>query len=656
MKTRTTLILLLITLGVAAWLLLKERSGPVRLQGHLLFDWSGSARLMEKEKLTVDVKPAEVAGIDLKSSTVEISLRRQADGSWEMIRGVPDRADGEGVKLLLTWLETARIADILAHGEVEKGEVSAASLGLDDAGAWRVSWLDAGGKSMAEARVGKTAPLGGTAYVQFAGVPSRPDIYLVQPDLRQLLARPLDSWRDPHACRFKEEELGKLVIRVGEGEVELSRTFQAVTAAENPGDSSAGAALLPGPWLITRPLASATTDPNVTKELVAEICGLKALSWLTYSETTDKPLVEISVFPAAAGAKGSTLSFFADPAVTDPAAENATAICHDVQRKAAFKVKRETVDYFALVDSPGPLRSRKLPVMMEPGVISTVEVRTPGDSVTLARVGNKWSWRPLSGGAWSDAEVEQLEKLIAAVNEGEVLDYASDSLTDPKEFALDAPDYVVTFAAGRHMSLDQLTPMNEKNSRSLRIAIRQDGHIFANYAGDAFVYRIGPEIPSAIPQRFIQWRTLSLISFSLPQLQRLVQTLGETPPLELQFNGLTLQWTSATRAGQDVTSLLLKGAAETLASRLGTLSAARWLEKPDEALKVLEKPAVTVEVQYRDFGEKASEERPVTATLSLAPLPSPNALVCYGKLSTIPDPFLISIDVLRAMSAPLLTK
>ena len=45
------------------------------------------------------------------------------------------------------------------------------------------------------------------------------------------------------------------------------------------------------------------------------------------------------------------------------------------------------MDYFALVDSPSPLRGRNLPVMMEPAVISTVEVRTPGDSVTLARVG-----------------------------------------------------------------------------------------------------------------------------------------------------------------------------------------------------------------------------------------------------------------------------
>ena len=44
--------------------------------------------------------------------------------------------------------------------------------------------------------------------------------------LRPLLARPLESWRDQRACRYREEELAKVVMRVGEGEVELTRTMQ----------------------------------------------------------------------------------------------------------------------------------------------------------------------------------------------------------------------------------------------------------------------------------------------------------------------------------------------------------------------------------------------------------------------------------------------
>ena len=639
MKTRTTLILLLITLGAGAWLLLKERGGPLDLRGHLLFDWSDSARAMDQKQLTVDVKSADVAGMDLRSSTAEISLRRQPDGFWEITKGALDRADAAGIKALLDFLETAQITDLIERSELTDGTVSASSLGLDDAGAWRISWLNAAGQPLAEARVGRTAPLDKEGYVELSGVARRPDIYIIKPDLRPLLARPLESWRDERACRYNEDQLSKLVIRVGEGEVELSRTLP-------PG-------LEPTPWVITRPLASATTEPKIVKELTSAICGLKALSWLPYTDTTDKPLVELTVFPAApAGAKGTTLAFYPDPAVTDPAAPGATALCRDAQRKAAFKVLKETVDYFALVDSPNPLRSRKLPEMMEPGVMSTVEVRTPVDSVVLARVGNKWSWRPLAGGAWADAAVEKLEKLIEAVNDGDVLDFASDSLADPKTFALDAPDYIITFAAGRHVSLEKLTPMTRDNSRTLRISIREDGHIFANYAGDPFVYRIGPEIPSAIPQSFIKWRSLNLTSFSLPQVRALQQTMGTGAALELTYDNRTTNWT-AVRGGENVLPLLLKGAAENIASRLGTLSVSSWLEKPDDALKALETPAVTIEVTYEAWGEKASDLRLETATLTLAPLPAAQATLCYGRLSTVPDPFLIPVTVLRDMSTHL---
>jgi hypothetical protein len=637
MKTRTTLFLLLITLGAGAWLLLKESGATHNAGGHLLFDWSDTAQQQEKEKLKVDVIAAEVTGIDLKSSTAEISLRREADGSWSLTKGVQDRADGALVKTLLDYLSTATISDVIERDELNDGTVSESSLGLDDAGAWRVSWLGAEGKVLSEMRAGKSAPLGGAGYVQLKGQKQRPDIYIVKPDLRPELARPLDSFRDSRACRYREEQVHKVVVRKGEGEVELGRTM--IPGAE------------PGDWLITRPLANAPADQKIAKEFVATICGLKVKGWMPYMESTDKPLVEVTVFPPVTGAKGTTLSFF-----PDPSAPEATAICRDAQRKATFKVDKETVDYFCLADSPNPFRSRKLPVMVEPAVISTVEVRTPQDSVVLARVGDRWSWRPLAGGEWSEAAVERLEKLITAVTESDILDFASDSLADPKEFALDQPDYIVTFAAGAHLGLENLTPMNKDNSRSLRIAIRQDGQIFANYAGDPFVYRVGPELSSAIPLTFNKWRSLALPGFSINQIRSLKRTIGTTPPLEMKYNTLTQRWTII-QAGAEVTPMYATASIESLAGKLGTLSVANWLDSPDEANKALQNPAVIIEVQHDQYGERAADTKLTTTTLTLAPLPSsPNAPLCYGKHSGEAGPFLIKIDTLRDMTADLLIR
>jgi hypothetical protein len=282
-------------------------------------------------------------------------------------------------------------------------------------------------------------------------------------------------------------------------------------------------------------------------------------------------------------------------------------------------------------------------------------VRTPQDSVLLARVGDNWSWRPLTGGAWTNAAVEKLEKLIEAVTEADVVDFASDSLADPKVFALDRPDFIITFAAGKHMGLDHLTPMNRENSRTLRIAIREDGQIFANYVGDSFVYRIGPEVSSAIPMSFNKWRTLALPGFSVQQVRSIKRTIGTTPPLEMKYNNKSLRWT-ITQAGTDVTPLYAAASIEALVNKLGTLSVANWLDKPDEANKALATPAVIIEVEHESYGEKVADTKVVTTTITLAPLPAAAAPLCYGRHSGVEGSFLIKTETLRDMTADLLIK
>jgi len=645
MKRSTTIILLALTVALGAWMLLRN-DAPRDLAGHFLFDWS--ANVTTKEEIRVDVDAAEVAGIDLKNSATEISLRKREDGSWEASKGVKDRADVSLVKQLLEYCRTARITDIIDGDEVDDGSVSAASLGLDDANAWQITWLRADGSRLAEIRAGLSAPGSDTGYVRMTGQARRPDVYLVRPDLRPLLARPLDSFRDPRVSRYSAEQVIRMVVRKGEGEVEFSRA----SVKEEDG----------APWVISRPLPNAPADQAAVKEFVAVICGATIKGWATYTDAAgigeggDKPVVEVTLVPPGANEKGSTLSFF-----KDPEAPEKTAICRDVQRKASFKVDKQIMDDLCLAESPNDFRSRKLAVV-DPGVISTVEITTVfGESVTVVRVGDKWWYRPLAGGAWSVAAPEQLEKLISRLNSTEILDFASDSLADPAAFGLDKPAMTITLAAGAHLSLDLLTPMTDRNKQTLRIGIRDtgdatDGQIFANFAGDPFVYRIDPKLPEAIPQAAIKWRSLTLPGFSILQVRALKQAVGAAPPLELRYDPKSLQW-SASRSGEDFTARLNKAAAEALAVRLGALTITAWLEETANATKALENPTASVEVQYEVFDEKPAASHLATALLELATIPTAqNARFCYGRLSGVPTPFVIDSSVLREVSVDLLQK
>ncbi len=677
MKKSTTIILLVLTAVLAAWMLLHGNSGPRNVDGYLLFDWSD--RLAEKGEVGVDIDPADVAGIDLKSSSGDFSLRKQPDNVWEVSGGVKDRADDGIVKELLSYCTKARIKDTLDISEVKDGKVSAASLGLDDAGAWRVTWLKADGGKLGEVRIGRTTPLEGASYVQVAGQDRRPDIYFVTPDLRPLLARPPDSFRDPRVSRYPSEVLVKMVVRKGEGEVEFSRTFQQVKPApgKSPAKSDTGKNVIevePTPWVISRPLQNAPADQEKVKNFTAMICGAKVEAWVPYNEAGnagEKPLVEVTLVPAGANAKGVTLSFFKDPADPDPApaavkpgavensespaASNRMAVCRDPQRKVSFKVPRDLVDDLCVAESPTFFRSTIL-AAVDPAIVSTIRIeQSSGVSVEVVRVRDRWYWRPLNGTSFEDAAPEAVEKLISLLNSTEILEFPSDSLSDLAAFGLDKPVVSITIAAGMHLSLDKLTPVDNRNSQTLRIGITEPkGRVYANFTRDPFVFRIGPELPSGIPLSYFKWRSLTLPGFSMQQVRSVKQTIGPAPPLVLHHEQLAFDWT-AKRGEVDVTPLLNRGAIETLVLKAGSLQAVAWWDSgPGAAQKALELPSVRIEVQFDVYDEKPGTSHVGTLEFEFAPMPSANAPYCFGRISGRAEPFIIQREVLNAMAAPLL--
>ncbi len=633
MKTRTTLILLLLTTGLASWLLLRDRQ--VKPDGQLLFDFS--ARTLDLQTPTVDINGAQVAAVELQSSTSHISLQRGADLRWELNAPIKDRADEATVKQLVEYTSLARVREIIDNGELKSGKVTAAGLGLDDANSWRVSWLAADGSKLSEVRVGKSAPLAGTTYLQVDSRKERPDIYLVEPDLRLLLARPADAFRDTRVSRYTSEEVHKIVVRKGEGEVEFSRT------SAKPG--------MDAPWVISRPLSGAPANQPAAKDFVAMICGAKLEGWVPWTEAPagDKPVVEVTLFPAGEGAKGATLSFY-----EDAAPEKKFAICRDPQRKAAFKVDRQIMLDLCLAESPNDFREIKL-ATIEPGFISTVRVEhVEGDSVELVRVGDRWSWRPLSGGKWSVAAPEAIDKLIRQVNETDITEFVSDSLADPAQYSLAKPAIQLTFAKGAHLGEERLTPVTKESSQVLRIGIHEDGRIFANFAGEPFVYRIGPELPGGIPRSGIKWRSLLLSSFNLLQIKTLRQIIGAAPPLEMTRVPPALEWASVQQAGVDVSSRLLKAEAESVAAKLGALSATTWLGDSAEARTALETRALRMEATFDAYDEK-DPNKTVEKTFSVdfAPTGGP---FCYCRMGDTQEYFLIDKAIFLELSRNLIGK
>lgn len=641
MKIRTTILLLLLTAGLFSYILLHERKQPPQnLAGYLLFDLEGD--ILRDGQVDPEVKADDIGGIDLKNASGDFAFRKQEDGTWEIAKAIKDRAGRKTIATLLDFVTKAKILEIIDKSELDSGKVKESALGLDDSSAVHLILRKPGGSKIVGLKIGRTAPLGNAMYVRFDDVKFREDIYLVNPDLHAFATQTADAYRDPFLIKYPVEDLRRFSIRRGEGVIELSR---------HPDDPGAGAL-----WTITRPLADARADQEKV-DIFLNILSLSGIqSFSPVSSGTPAPaeqsLVEITLWGKSdPDKKGATLSFYADPAP-----DSKFAICRDNDRRVEFKVERELAEELAQADSPDDFRDPHLG-NIDPAKVVTIEVElSQGDNVQLYRVGENWVVRKTGAEQFNKADGGQVEAMINSLNEAKVR-FVSDSLTPETQasFGLNQPLATLTFATGKHLSPQQLSPITTENSRILRIGLNSEGKTYANFVGEPFVYQVAPEFTSFVPSQLIRWRTLQLPGFDVQQFTSLRQVIGTNPALNLTFDARKFTWT-AEREGKDVSALLNTGAADTLVQTLGNLQVAAWQTSPEASLKALATAPIVLEVGF-DAYDRASPNslKPEKFLLELAPTAAGNkAPFFFGRHSMADGVFLIKTQTVLELARQLL--
>jgi len=640
-KLRTTFLLLLLTAGLAAYVLLHERRQPPRdLTGFFLFDLEGD--ILRDEAVTMEISPDDVGGIDVKSASNTLSFRRSDDGTWEITKGLKDRASRETVKTLLDFIAKAKILDTIDRCEFRSGKVKESELGLDNSGAIEITYRKPGGARLVEFKTGRTAPLGKAMYVQFNDVKTRDDTYIVSPDLRDFLTQPPDQFRDRTLTKYPAERIRKFAVRRGEGEIEISRE------STNEADGE--------PWVISRPLLKARAAQDVVKDFLNMVTAAKITSFSTATPAgtalpAGQMLSEITLWPDGAyDRKGVTLTFFPD---ADPASRD--AICRDRERKTEFKVLRELVDSIGMAESPTPFRDTHLG-NIDPVKVTTMEVDlATGDSVGLYRLGDRWVVRKKDTPDFQAASGDTVVKLIKSLNEAEILEFTTDALTDKVPYGLEPAAVTLTFATGKHPGLKNLALPTTDNSRVLRFGVLPTGKVYANFAGEPFVYQVGPEIAGLVPRQLIRWRTKQLPGFERLNLRSLRQTLGAAPPVELNGESNSFIW-KATRGGEDVTPLLNQPNAEALVAKLGSLQIASWQGDAEASAKALAEAPIILDAAYEiPAGQPGETARIQQIRVEFAPMSAEaHAPLYYGRHSAVPGIFLIDAQTVKDLTLPLL--
>ena len=229
MRFRNTLLLAAIFLGFVAYLYFVERP---------------SHEAAESEKKLVSFKADQASTITLTYPDRQIVIKKTAAG-WQMQKPIDVAADQSAVDNLLH-----AVADAEVKRTIDKPQ-SLDSYGLDKPETvLSITMTD--GKALPTVKIGKTAPVGFSAYAQLEGAT---DVKLVPSIFQTGMKREVKDLRDKKIIDFKDEEVQSIELAGAPGTVDLAR------------DGT--------DWKITQP-KTLKADPVEVRTLLASIKGVRA--------------------------------------------------------------------------------------------------------------------------------------------------------------------------------------------------------------------------------------------------------------------------------------------------------------------------------------------------------------------------------------------
>lgn len=617
MRRTSTLILLLLTIGLGLYIWLRER--------HEL----STAETREALQQVLRFDPEEVTALRWTYRDEHLSAERRGD-QWWLLDPYEDRANPELIHAILRMASELTIIETMGGGELRGSESGLGSRAID-------LELDlADGRTLA-VTVGQAGPYTESVYVRFDPFDdNREIIALADGNLRDPLRIPVGDWRDPVLLDFDPAAVIGLRLQTGSGEMVATRP---------PEDPDAM-------WQLERPLQTrghrSRIDDLLSLLRNLDIRGVVG-DYNNHSpgqnggELTDP---ELRVILTLAG--GGDLDLILGAAETGP---EGRIRARAGDRKVDFYLDDPILRLATL--QPNDLRDDQL-ANVNPAVIQGVTIESPTEPpVRLARQGDSW-WM-ITGDLMESANPDRIKSLIQGLNRQPIAEFSSDTAADLAPYGLDQPLRTITLTT-RPWSADEAPAAGAGTGAAdtvrLRIGQAEDYRIYAHYEGEPFVYQVTAEVLNVMPPHRARWRSLQLLRFSLFHLENLRIQQGLQPPLELTYQADSYQW-RAQFGGRDVSALLDRQRVDLLAATLATFQASDWITDRSEAYQALREPSLRLRLVIRGEAAATGEagERSTAELVFASSAPDRPAAPYYGQLNNHPDVFLIPATLYQRLAA-----
>ncbi|HEY1581484.1 MAG TPA: DUF4340 domain-containing protein [Chthoniobacterales bacterium] len=523
MKTRTTIILLLLAIGLGVWIKYFESKKPNTIEAQ---KEAGNVVNFDRQKLE---------GIAIQNGDDRIELHRQ-DGKWRLTAPVKDQADSAVVDNLVSDIELWQKDAMIPAREVtaDKGRLNEYGLLQPKL---RLRLIEP--KGPPEICFGKDAALQGKMYVRMA---DSKDVFIAPQSLRDDISKKPDDFRDRKLTDITTAQVTRAVLKSAAGEIELVKKNER--------------------WEIVKPLQARGDDEKIN-DLLAQITNARIQEFVAddkgdlHAYGLSEPRGAITIY-GEGDKEGRTIQI-------GSAAEKIkdAVYVRSLQRKGVYALTKQVKEI--LNARPNDLRDRHL-VRIDTNNLDRINIEASGEpKIVLARKAQDWTIASRNN---QPANSDEAQRLINTLNDQQVSNFVADTASELPKYGLDQPQLSLTFSSFASENTAE-TGAGEHPFLTLSFGKVEGNDVYARVGEEPFIVAVNHELLGKIWVDPLQWQALSVLKFKPDQIHRISRVTSREESLVRKG---AKDWTWIKGSGAiDTTNL------ESLLNTLASLRAVRWV-------------------------------------------------------------------------------
>ena len=534
MKSKTTLILLVITAAVFAYMFFYERKAPT------------TEEAKRQAQNVVNFSREKIDGIVIQNGDDKIDLRRR-DKKWRLETPIKEQADSSLIENLLLDLESWQKDATIPAKELEADKGKLNEYGLSKP---KLRLKLRGKDAPREILFGKDAALEGKMYVRLE---NSKETFLAAQSIKKEIEKKATEFRDRKLTDLITAQVSRVVLKMATGEMELQKK----------GDH----------WEIVKPLRARGDDQKIA-DLIAQMTTARIQQFVAddrgdlHPYGLAEPRGSITLFAQddkSAGRTDSSRGEQGQMLQIGGAAEKEKDQVYVRFSARAFVYTLPKKIEEILNTKPNDVRDRHL-VRIDTNILDRITIDAPGKGKTvLARKEDNWT---IASSKNAPANSSEVRRLIDTLQNEQVTKFAEEVASDLPKYGLDKPQLQLTFSSFASENTAE-TKAGERPFATIAFGKVDGENVYARLGDEPFIVAVRRGLLEQIFTDPLQWQELSIFKFKPEQIHRFSVVTDKELTLVRGANN-QWSWLKGTGAIDQVN-------VQSLLNTLSMLHAVRWV-------------------------------------------------------------------------------